>query len=144
VDEGGGSGGEWMRGGSGGKGGGGRKWWEVSGGWGEGVVMLGPRCHSGGVSLTTYLGVAVVSHRGCSRVAWCGRVAWCRRPWGVVLFLGWWSCSVHDRYSWVGDHRCPWVGHRRPWMGVVEGVEGREEGGRKWRGGWGIVVRGWG
>jgi hypothetical protein len=65
-----------------------------------------------------------MSHRGCCRVAWC------RRPWGVVLFLGWSSCSVRDRYSWVGDH-CPW-------MGVVEGVEGREEGGeevegREWR-----------
>jgi hypothetical protein len=37
---------------------------------------------------------------------------------------------VRGRYSWVGDHR--------PWMGVVEGVEGREEGGeevegREWR-----------
>jgi hypothetical protein len=87
------------------------------------------------------LACAVAVCRWCASLPWVV-LWWCRRPWGVVLLCGGSSCSVRDRYSWVGDRRRPWVGHCRLWMGVVV-----VRGGSLWSwmghccGPWALIVR---
>jgi hypothetical protein len=64
---------------------------------------------------------------------------------GVVLPCGRLLCTVHDHYSWVGDHRRSWVGHCGLWMGVVV-----VHGGLSWLwmghrcGLWALTIRGGG